>query len=225
MTLSLATFDAAARARVNDAVADAEKKTAAEILPVVATCSGSYDRAEDIVGLWTGIALAGVAWLLFQGVTEGTGWDGENRIQLGFWWLVLILVVGFVGGVILANRISWLRRLFTPTREMDGDTITRAKTIFFDRRLHRTSRGSGVLLYVSLLERRVVVLVDDAIAEKFSERTLQELRDEILTGVREGDLAKSLVLGLERLGSLLQGPLPSRDGQVDEVPSEVVVLT
>ena len=42
------------RRAVAQAVAEAEGKTSAEIVPVVATASGRYDRAEDIVGLWTG---------------------------------------------------------------------------------------------------------------------------------------------------------------------------
>ena len=37
------------------AVKDAESKTAAEIIPVAATSSGRYDRAEDIIGLVIGM--------------------------------------------------------------------------------------------------------------------------------------------------------------------------
>ena len=42
------------RQRINAAIADAELHTSAEIVPVVASASGRYDRAEDIAGLWLG---------------------------------------------------------------------------------------------------------------------------------------------------------------------------
>ena len=41
--------------KISQAVKDAESKTAAEIIPVAATSSGRYDRAEDIIGLVIGI--------------------------------------------------------------------------------------------------------------------------------------------------------------------------
>ena len=44
-------FNDEQRATIDQAVADAESKTSAEIVPVVATASGRYDRAEDIVGM------------------------------------------------------------------------------------------------------------------------------------------------------------------------------
>lgn len=225
MSALLDGFDEEARTQVNSAIAAAEKQTAAEILPVVAATSGSYDRAEDIVGLWCGLTLTGVAWFLFQGVTAGSGWASEWVVGFGFWWVLLLMLVGYVGGVVLADRVDGLRRLFAPAREMESETVARAKAVFFDRRLHATSQGTGVLLYVSLLERRAVVLVDDAVAEKLDEKALEEIRDELLAGLREGSLAKGFNGGIQRVGSLLAESLPAGENRKDEVPSEVVVLT
>ena len=42
---------------VEQAVADAEHKTSVEIVPVIASVSGRYDRAEDLAGLWLGTVL------------------------------------------------------------------------------------------------------------------------------------------------------------------------
>ena len=55
MKLASQIFNDQERKRVDDAVAQAEKRTSAEIVPVVATSSGRYDRAEDIVGLFVGL--------------------------------------------------------------------------------------------------------------------------------------------------------------------------
>ena len=50
-------FTGSDRQQVAAAVAAAESQTSAEIVPVIAAASGRYDRAEDLVGLWTAVAL------------------------------------------------------------------------------------------------------------------------------------------------------------------------
>ena len=52
------------KTRIRDAVASAEAGTSAEVVPVVATASGRYDRPEDVVGLWLGLVCLGLAWWL-----------------------------------------------------------------------------------------------------------------------------------------------------------------
>ncbi len=42
-------FDIEQRQRIEQAVVEAESKSSCEIVPVVATSSGRYDRPEDII--------------------------------------------------------------------------------------------------------------------------------------------------------------------------------
>ncbi|HLG43293.1 MAG TPA: hypothetical protein VI643_08000, partial [Planctomycetota bacterium] len=55
-------FSEADRKAVSEAIAAAERATAGEIVPVVSTRSGDYDRAEDLAGL-------GAAMLAVWGAT------------------------------------------------------------------------------------------------------------------------------------------------------------
>ena len=61
-----ALFSEEDRQAINEAVTEAESQTSAEIMTVVATDSGRYDRPEDIVGLFAGLASMIVAWGIFQ---------------------------------------------------------------------------------------------------------------------------------------------------------------
>jgi putative membrane protein len=218
-------LDGEARGRINRALAEAERRTAAEILPVVAPASGRYHRAEDFVGLWAGILLAGAAWALFQGVVEDPGsWTGRLTVRLGFLPVAILLAAGFFGGAIAAGRWPGLKRLFIPRRDLERETLERAKAVFFDRRLHRTARATGVLLYISLFERRVAILADEAVSNELSDRALDEVRDQVVAGIREHGLAAGLTRGIERLGDLLAGVLPPAAGDANEIPDEIVVL-
>lgn len=212
------------RLAVNRAVADAERRTSADILPAVARASGRYDRAEDVVGVWFGLVLCAVLWYFFQGVGSSAGWNATSELRLAFWIVAAVIVVGFVVGAIVAGRVFWLRRLFTSTLEMDQETVARAKAVFYDSRVHRTSDGSGVLVFVSLYERRAAILADERIVAKLSERSLEEVRDELIDGITENGLAGGLCQGIERLGRLLESALPADESVGNEVHNEVVVL-
>ena len=54
------------RAKIEAAIASAETKTSAEVVVIVATRSGLYDRAEDLVGLVLGLLAVAVPALLVR---------------------------------------------------------------------------------------------------------------------------------------------------------------
>ena len=62
------------RQAIEAAVAAAEQRTSAEIIPVVATASGRYDRAEDLFGVIVALVALSVAWLGFQDIRAPSSW-------------------------------------------------------------------------------------------------------------------------------------------------------
>ena len=75
-------FSEEQRKQVEQAVIDAEAKTSAEIVPVVATASGRYDRAEDIIGLWLATIAAVAVWLLFpRKAIESGSWGRHSYLS------------------------------------------------------------------------------------------------------------------------------------------------
>ena len=109
-------FTGSDRQQVAAAVAAAESQTSAEIVPVIAAASGRYDRAEDLVGLWTAVALMALVWALWSiEFPEPDGWDDpSNKWQLIA--LVASVLIGFSAGAAAATRIDWLRRIFVSVR-------------------------------------------------------------------------------------------------------------
>ena len=72
------------RERVNNSVRAAEARTSAEIVPVVATASGRYDRAEDLIGLWLGVlfmVVTAVFWRSPAVSMESGSWDSDPSLR------------------------------------------------------------------------------------------------------------------------------------------------
>src|SRR3990172_3833352 len=92
------------RRAIEQVVAAAEARTAAEIIPVVATGSGRYDRAEDLFGIMFALVALAAAWLGFQNMGTPGGWAGGHEPALSLVSILLIVFFGFVAGTALAHR-------------------------------------------------------------------------------------------------------------------------
>lgn len=210
--------------RVNEAVAAAEAGTSAEIVPVVASASGRYDRAEDIVGLWAALACLSVVWWLPpQPQTDPGSWGGFPA-----WGKLLTMLAAaagaFVVGAAAAMRVGWLRRLFTPARQMREEVAGRARQVFYDQRIHRTAGGTGVCIFVSLHERWALVLADQAVVDSLGAGVLDELAGRLIAGLREGHVADALCSTIAAAGERLSQMLPHQADDKAELPDALVLL-
>lgn len=222
MQSAAASFTDLERQRVNDAVVEAEGITSAEIMAVVTSSSGRYDRAEDLAGIWLGIALLSIAWMVFQKST--IEWE-QPVMRLGLLSIVLILLGGFVLGAFIASQVGWIRRLFTPRGEMHAEVNVRARQVFFDYRVRRTKDRGGVLLFVSLFERMAVVIADDVAAERLGEGAIEDLCKRLTEQLKSnGDVAGAIVDTIRIAGERLAPVLPRQPGDVNELPDTLVTI-
>ena len=211
------------RRRVDQAVAEAEMKTSAELVPVVATSSGRYDRAEDIIGLWCAILSAVVLWISLPR-TSGSGSWGEVSLAWQLAILVGAMTFSFIVGALIASRISGLRRLFTPRQEMRDDVAARAREIFFDNRVHHTSGATGILFYVSLTEHMAAVIADQQVLEKLGQPALDELCAELTEALRRGHPADALCQTIASAGDRLAKEHPRQNDDVNELSDALVTI-
>lgn len=205
------------RRAIEQAVAAAEARTAAEIIPVVATASGRYDRAEDLFGVMFALAALAAAWLGFQDMGTPGGWAGGHEPALGLISILLIVFFSFVAGAALAARVPVLRLPFITRREMQAEVERSAAAAFQQFRVRATAGATGILIYISLYERMVRVLGDDVIAARLGQSDWEALRDLVIQGLREGEPARGLVRAVEQCGALCAVHFPSQPGDVNEL--------
>lgn len=224
MTDSIAEISDADLARIQEAVAQAESQTAAEIVPVVAACSGRYDRAEDIVGLATGLLWLTVAWILWPPAIQepgswGGSWPGWQLVVM-----LLALLAGFVFGTTLASRWNLLRRIATPREEMEEDVLERACLVFHTLRLRKTRGQNALLLYISLYEHRAVVLADEGILAVLTQPGVDELCHILTDHMGKGSLADALTATIAEAGRRLAGVMARAEDDTNELPDKVILL-
>ena len=209
---------------VNTAIAEAESQTSAEIVPVVSTASGRYDRPEDIVGLWLGALALAVVWFVVPQHSDAVGTWGGTSPLIKLIYMLLALAGGFFIGAVVASRVGPLRWLFTPSKQMRDEVAGRACQAFFDSTIHHTAGGTGVLIYVSLYERMAAVLADQSILDKLGPDALEELRDKLTADLRDSEPTEALCQALRDAGQRLAEVLPRAEDDVNELPDHLVIV-
>ncbi len=196
-------------ARLHEAIRAAEEETVGEVLPVVLERSDRHPGAPWFAA--TTFVLVGTA-------------------MLGAWlpWhepaLVLLAQVALGAlGYVVACALPDFQRLFLSERRATEMAEEQAHIEFFKNGLHETEGRTGVLLFVSLLEHRVVVLADEGIASRVEPAVWQAADEAILKGIVAGSLASGLVAGIEEVGRVLAEHFPCGEGDRNEIPDRLVV--
>jgi putative membrane protein len=212
------------RRKVNEAVAAAESQTSAEVVAAIAGSSGRYDRAEDVVGLWTAILLLAAVWVVWPlEAPEHGSWDDplHGRQLAAF---AAAVVVGFVVGAVIGSKCWTLRRLFTPKLQMQEEVYARAKQTFFDQRVHRTAGSSGLLIYVSLFEHRAAIISDQSVLEKLGQPAIDELCRQLIDGLGRQSPIDAICTTARTAGERLAAVLPRAADDVNELDDALIVI-
>lgn len=219
-------FSDADRKRINECVAMAEATTSAEIVPVVATTSGRYDRAEDLVGLWFGIVLmilTSAIWPSSSVSMESGSWDKDpSLVQTGK--LIIAMLFGFMVGVTAGSRILAVRRLLTSTRQMQEEVQQSAQAIFFDKRIHHAESSSGLMIYISLFEHIAVILADQHALNALGQTSLDELCTSLTMHLKQGSATDAICKTIEAASTKLSTTLPRQSHDINELPDSLITI-
>jgi putative membrane protein len=197
------------RGRIETAITEAERKTSAELAVVIARESDAYGSYPL---LW-----AAVLSLLAGGAAPFLEPDVEPTL----------LFAGQVGLFILLGILfHWgpIRYLLVPSAIKRKRASDMARLQFLSLVDDKTPDEAGVLLFVSLAEHHVEILVDRGVARILSEDTWKKIVDEFLGAVREDRLADGLLKAIRQCGDVLALPFPPHPSAVNDMPDRVVEI-
>ena len=138
------------------------------------------------------------------------------------WVLLDQLALGAVG-FLLASLLPDLQRLFVTEARATEMAAEQALQEFHLLGLRGTRERTGVLLFVSLFEHRVVVLGDEGIHAKVGDEHWNRTKDALLAGIARGSLAEGLGAGVRACGEVLAEHFPRAPGDTNEIADRLVV--
>jgi putative membrane protein len=214
--------------RVGAAVAAAEAHANAEVVTVVTRASDGYG---DVALAWSA-AIAGFA-LLMLAVFPPVFLGLADRL-LGLWdhrWaprevLELALCVGSGKFAVMFVLLAWrpLRLMLTPRPVKAARVRARAATAFRLSAQGRTQGATGVLIYLSMAERRAEIIADTAIAAKVTPEVWGDAMHAMLDHFRNDRVADGMIAGVAAVGKVLAEHFPRDTKPDNELPDGPIEL-
>ncbi len=109
-----------------------------------------------------------------------------------------------------------------PTHRVAEAVHLRSLAAFAGHGLHYTKNHTGILIFASLLERRVVVLADRGINERVAPGTWQVVVDTVTDSLKSGKPCDGFCNAIERCGDILAVHFPRQTDDQDELPNTLV---
>ena len=210
-------FDPAAQQRIADAVRAAEGCTSGEIVPCVVEQSDDYEESLWIAAL-IGAAIALVAVAIIDVVVR----PWELLSLAGF---SLVIAGSAALGALIAAFWTRLRVLLAGRGTVDLRTNQAALAAFVAEEIFTTRDRTGILIFLSIRERRVIVLGDAGINRLVEQSAWDGVVGAIIDGIHAGRPVDALVDAIGRCGEILQqAGCVLEPGDANELPDAMRIV-
>jgi len=170
--------------------------------------SDGYLEAEVLGGL----LVAGLAALIIS----------VSLQHVTIWTFVPIVCAFYFPARFLCIRFPRLKIPFVNKKRMMHAVQERAVRAFYEKGLYRTRDENGILIFISILERKVWILGDRGVNLRIPHETWQAHANEISVGIREGRPCDALCAVIESCGRVLVEHFPRKEDDTNELPDELI---
>lgn len=201
-------FTAEERELIKKATHDVESRTSGEVVVMVVESSDKYIEAEVIGGMLFGSFVSLMITLLY--------------FHSSIWSYIPLSFLFFFPSMFMFKKIPALKTAFVGAKRKNHAVRHRAVQAFHEKGFYRTKKHTGVLFFISLLERKVWVLADKSIHEKIKQETLDKFARNVSQGIRDGRACDALCETIEEAGVLLAKNFPITPDDKNELSDEII---
>jgi putative membrane protein len=225
-------FTAAEKEKIRISVENVEASTSGEIATMVVNRSDSYREAE-ILGA---VLIAGLFALFIEVVLEyivvtnrinewsDISYKGAQIFLHGIsvWTYIPLVFLLFFPFRYLFRELPALKLPFVGRRRVEEAVRERAVRAFYEKELYRTREETGVLIFISLLERKVWILGDRGIDRKIPQTLWREFARELSIGLHENRACETLCDIIGKMGRELELYFPRRADDTNELTDKII---
>ncbi len=195
-------------------IARAEEHLKSQIVLATVIRSDSYAEIP-----WKAFALGvSVSGLLaLSGNLLFPGW-----IQ-GFAVLIAVVAMLATGAAmtLLTMLLPVFARFFLNDNRAETETRQYAESLFLSRQLFLTKHRTGILLLISLFEKKVVIIPDKGICDHVSDDDIQRIITMMKAPLKRNEFLRSMEIAVDELTRIIE-PLTADDTTCDELPNRII---
>lgn len=209
---------------ISAAVKKAESCTSGEISTALIAESSDYAFFELRASVIFAVLLYIVQLQFYPALSsfvESLYWNSSSWITP-----MIIGMVSFLGGGVIYffSNIPVIDRIIIPGNVMKAKVRNRALRHFTESGVYTTAEGTGILIFISLMERRVEILADRGISEKIPEEEWTVIVSELTKSLSDNELTAGLISAVESCGLKLKNHFPISEDDINELSDDLVIL-
>ncbi|MGI6479293.1 MAG: TPM domain-containing protein [Salinivirgaceae bacterium] len=112
-------------------------------------------------------------------------------------------------------------RVHIDTKCKTKNPIDRAVQIFNKLEMHKTDLQNGVLIYLSVLDRKFAIIGDEGIDKKVPDDFWNNTKNLMIDHFKKGEMVIGLTEGIKLAGLQLKEFFPYQADDVDELPDKI----
>jgi putative membrane protein len=214
--------------KISAAIAAAEAKSNGEIVAVATPISDAY---HDVALHWALVPLFAVlAWAAWRPTALVWwydflfgGWSPDPTLSQLLTLLMFFAALKFTVALLILKWMP-LRLFLTPASTKHRRVRRRAIAIFKAAAERRTTGRTGILIYLSMAERRAEIIGDEAITSVTTPETWGEAMAALLVEVREGRVGDGICAAIGDVGAVLAEHFPRSADDSNEIPDKLIEL-
>lgn len=210
---------------IKEKVAQEELNTSGEIALAIAPESAHYSfwelLAADIFAAILIIVLLPFSNEIRQ-LYRHIYWQNEPS-----WILPAFFITTCFAAIVLVfylANIPALDRLVIPAAVRKSCVTHRAFRYFTESGIYETKEHSGILIFVSYMERQVRIIADTGISSKISQDLWNLIADELAEGLKKNKSKEAFLDAISKCGELLKENFPPAAENPNELPDGLVIL-
>jgi Predicted membrane protein len=209
---------------LREAVSSAERTTSGEIALAITPESSDYSFFELLFAVLAG-ALAFACLLSFaaplSALLDRLSWHKPEWLVPAFYGAASFAVIGLL---FLAANIPAVDRLVVPQAWRHRAVYRRALRHFVESGVYATADRTGILIFISWMEKEVRILADTGISTRIVQTEWDAIALTITRGIRSGNPTDALVDAVTACGKLLAEHFPPSAENPNEIADGLVVL-
>lgn len=194
-------------ADIKKAIEAAEKSTSGEISVHVKNASSSY--SSEIVFACFYISFFILTIIFFF-------------VGFSVYYPLAIIIFGIILNIVARRCPKFFLNFVLPSW-VDNAVSEAALFSFYESGLNRTKDKTGILIFISLLEKEVCILGDKGINDKLPQDHWEESVKKIVQGIKKGEATKAVIDVVNNNISVLEKHFPAKPDNFDEIPNDVII--
>jgi len=202
--------------RIEDAITDFESDVDFELVPVITPKSSFNDHVRWIVAILLFLCLMTVIDFCRAQGWGGTGWDS------GFGYYLAAALISLLGARYL-SRFDSVNRWFISKAERHRQCYEKAQRIFFLKHLNELKRHNSIVLFISIMERKIIVLPDPQLHWDGLQNVQTQLVSLVQGEFKKGQYEEGFLKGIQFLKQELRLRFPQDlEKKQNEIPNKLI---